>query len=302
VLPVIRLPKPFETALAEVVAGLMNPPGQGVVNFLRPGGEPALLAADSLSWRVFKNPISLFIGGVAAVILELAEPAVRTAIWKQSAFRMDPIARIHRTGRAAMITVYGARSVAEPMIASVTRMHAGIRGRTPAGTPFSARDVDLLTWVHGTASFAFSASYARFVAPLEQEALDRFFEEGYPVAQLYGALDAPRSQGDMMRLMETMRPRLESSPAIVEFMHIIRRAPALLGLRWLQPSLVRAAVDIIPPDLRERLGLTARDGLRLRDRYLVRAACALADRLVLPASPAAQACARLGLPARHLYR
>src|SRR5690606_37690700 len=42
-------------------------------DFTVPAGEPALVEPDSVSWRIFANPVALFIGGVAAVILELAE-------------------------------------------------------------------------------------------------------------------------------------------------------------------------------------------------------------------------------------
>ena len=44
------------------------------VDFLQPAGEPALIGPDSISWRIFKNPVALYIGGIAAVLLELAEP------------------------------------------------------------------------------------------------------------------------------------------------------------------------------------------------------------------------------------
>ena len=55
------------------------------------------MSSDSVSWRVFKNPLSLFIGGVAAVIMELAEPRVRTGVWEHTTFRLDPIRRLRRT-------------------------------------------------------------------------------------------------------------------------------------------------------------------------------------------------------------
>jgi uncharacterized protein (DUF2236 family) len=47
--------------------------GQPPIDFSQPVGVPALVAPDSVSWRVFKNPLTLFIGGVTAVILELGE-------------------------------------------------------------------------------------------------------------------------------------------------------------------------------------------------------------------------------------
>jgi uncharacterized protein (DUF2236 family) len=46
------------------------------------------VAPDSVSWSVFKNPVSLFIGGVTAVIMELADPRVRTGVWEHTSFRV----------------------------------------------------------------------------------------------------------------------------------------------------------------------------------------------------------------------
>src|SRR5690606_20623758 len=82
------------------------------VDFASPPGEPALVGPDSVAWQVFRNPVALFVGGVAAVVLELAEPRVRTGVWEHTTFRTDPLTRMERTGLAAMVTVYAARSVA----------------------------------------------------------------------------------------------------------------------------------------------------------------------------------------------
>ena len=70
---------------------------------------------------MFANPVSLFVGGATAVLLELAEPSVRTGVWDHSSFACDPATRLRRTGFAAMMTVYGPRSAAEEMIARVVR-------------------------------------------------------------------------------------------------------------------------------------------------------------------------------------
>ena len=55
--------------LDRALSALLTPPGERPVDFSRPLGEPALSAPTSLSWRLFKVPLALFIGGVAAVIL-----------------------------------------------------------------------------------------------------------------------------------------------------------------------------------------------------------------------------------------
>jgi uncharacterized protein (DUF2236 family) len=269
--------------------------------FAEPAGEPALAPADSVSWRIFKNPVTLFVGGVAAVLLELAEPAVRTGVWEHTDFRRDPVRRLERTGLAAMITVYGARSVAEAMIAHVVALHERVQGTTPAGEPYRANDPRLLTWVQATAAFGFIEAYRHYARPLSPGEVDRAYAEGAPAAALYGARDAPRCDAERRRLFEAMRGRLEPSPIVLEFLAIMRRAPIVpWPLRPLQRLLIRAAVDLVPDWVRERLGLAA--GLRRWERALVRLLGAAADRLVLPRSPAVQSCLRLGLPAGYLYR
>src|SRR5581483_10020609 len=271
--------------------------------FLEPAGEPALVPSDSVSWRIFKNPVTLFIGGVAAVILELAEPAVRTGVWEHTDFRRDPVRRLERTGLAAMVTVYGARSVAEPMIANVVRLHDKVQGVTPAGEAYRANDPRLLRWVQATAAYGFIEAYHRYGRPLMRAEIDRAYAEGSPAATLYGARDAPRSDAERQALFDAMRGRLEPSPILFQFLDIIRRAPIVPGpLRPVQRLLIRAAVDLVPGWVRERLGLDDRFGLPRWQRPLVRLLGGLADRVVLPFSPAVQSCRRLGLPAGTLYR
>ena len=236
------------------------------------------------------------------MILELAEPSVRAGVWEHTSFRKDPLRRLRRTGLAAMISVYGARSVAEPMIARVVKMHASIKGTTGAGIDYSASDPRLLTWVHATASFGFIEAYCRYVGSLSTHHLDAYYREGVPVSRLYGAVDAPRSSAEMQTLIDATRPRLAASPIIFEFLRIMRETPSLpRPLRWMQPMLLRAAVEIIPEPLRASLGLTDYHGLRGHERRLVKWAAASADRIVLPASPAVQSCLRLGLPMNYLY-
>jgi uncharacterized protein (DUF2236 family) len=298
----IRLPDALQRYLDGAVDALLSGAPGRRNNFAWPLREEALLPATSLSWRILKNPISLFIGGTAAVILELSEPAVRAGVWEHSSFRTDPMGRLRRTGLAAMISVYGARSVAEPMIARVVQMHASVQGTTAAGIRYSANDPQLLRWVHATASFGFAEAYSRYVDPLSAQNLNEFYAEGAPVSRLYGATDAPLSIADMQALFESTRPRLSPSPVIFEFLRIMRETAAFpRPLRWLQPTLLRAAVELIPEPLRESLGLSEQYGLRAHERRLAKWAGACADRIVLPASPAVQACLRLGLPMTYLY-
>ncbi|MET0351581.1 MAG: oxygenase MpaB family protein [Rhizobacter sp.] len=251
---------------------------------------------------MFKNPVSVFIGGVAAVLLELAEPGVRSGVWLHSSFRERPVDRLRRTGYAAMMTVYGPRARTEAMIAGVTRRHGRVHGVAPDGRAYSATDPKLLDWVHATASFGFLEAYHRFVDPVTVRDRDRFFLEGQPAAALYGARSVPRSDAGMAALLEQMAPRLEPSEVLHEFLRIVRVMPALPpALRPVQGVLVTAAVMVLPPALRDRLDLSGAATLSPWQEALVRRAGVAMDRLVLRTHPAVQACRRLGLPDDHLY-
>jgi uncharacterized protein (DUF2236 family) len=298
----IRLPGTLQRRLNATLHSFLYGQTRRESDFNRPLREEALVSPHSVSWRIFKNPISLFVGGTAAVILELAEPSVRAGIWEYSSFRKNPLGRLQRTGLAAMITVYGARSIAEPMIARVVRMHAAIRGKTPSGASYSANDPRLLTWVHATAAFGFGEAYNRYVNPLSQGEFDSLYLEGTPVSRLYGAINPPGSVEEMRSLFEAAGPQFAPSPIIFEFLQIMRETIALpRPLHWMQPMLLRAAVELIPSWIRECLGLSESYGLHRHERWLVKVIGASSDRIVLPASPAVQSCVRLGLPANYLY-
>ena len=298
---IIRLPSILQRRLDDAIDALLTDQRSRHVDFSRPAMEGALVGPDSVSWRVFKNPDALFVGGVAAVILELADPAVRAGVWEHSSFRTDPLGRLRRTGLAAMVTVYGARSVAEPMIAGVVRRHASVNGETSGGIGYSANDPELLRWVHATAIFSFAQAYHRYVEPLAAAQFDQLYQEGVPASRLYGALNVPQSVAAMSELFESMRGRLESSAIVFQFLDIMRAAAALpRSLVWMQPILVRAAVDLVPGWVRRLLDLDGH-GLGPRERWVVRLAGELSNRVVTTHAPATQACIRLGLPATHLY-
>src|SRR5258707_4939421 len=122
---------PLETHLDQMTVRLLRTPGSREVDFSKPVGEPALVGVDSVSWRIFKNPVSVFVGGIAAVILELAEPSVRSGVWEHSSFRTNPLRRPQRTGMAAMRTGQGARNAPAKSIAAGSRRHGSQSGTKP---------------------------------------------------------------------------------------------------------------------------------------------------------------------------
>ena len=275
------------------ITDLLRPPSGLEVDFAHPVGAPALTPAFGISWEIFSNPVSLFIGGVAAVLLELAEPSVRTGVWDHSNFQRDPLMRLRRTGFAAMITVYAPRDAAESMIARVVRMHDKVRGSTPDGTPYFANDERLLNWVQATASFGFCEAYSQYVRPLSIAEKDAVFAEGQAAAGCYGACGAPSSWAAWQSQLAAMAPSLEDSAILAEFLSIMESAPIFpASLRWLQKMLVAAAVEMTPPPVRHFAPLQTRR-LAGWQRQLIRTAGWACCYLQLPQLPASQARRRM---------
>jgi uncharacterized protein (DUF2236 family) len=279
--------------MLNTIQDLMRPPEGMAFDFSQPPGAPALAPQAGVCWRVFANPVALFVGGVTAVLLELAEPSVRSGVWDHSSFQRDPATRLRRTGFAAMMTVYGPRPAAEKLIAHVVRMHGHVAGSTPDGVAYHANDPRLLDWVHATATFGFSKAYHHYVRPLSAAEKDAAFAEAGPSALLYGAIGAPRSRAAWDALLAATTPGLEGSDILADFMRVMAEAPILPApLRWLQRLLVRAAVQITPEPVRSLPQLRGR-GLRLGEATLVRTLARAAALLPLGDTPPAQAARRL---------
>jgi uncharacterized protein (DUF2236 family) len=273
------------------------------IDYGRPLGEPAFLHPGSVQWRVYKNPIALAVGGVAAVLMEFADARIRSGVWDHSTYKADPIGRSQRTGVAAMVGVYGPQSAARRVIQGVTNMHARVNGDTPKGEAYRALDPELLDWVSATAAYGFLNAYDQFVAPVSETDKARFYSEGEPIARLYGVQVSPKSSADFLKMMNALADRFEPHPIVEEFLAIIQSGKAAPGApKFLHRALARGAVSILPPLIRRKLALGEAYDLSMFDRLALKVGGALAERRPDPDSPPCQASVRLGLPADFLYR
>lgn len=273
------------------------------IDFAAPVGEPALLAPDSVQWRIYKNPIALGIGGIAAVLLEFAEPRIRSGVWDHSTYKADPIGRSRRTGLVAMLACYGPASSAKAVIGQVNRMHGKVKGETPDRTKYRALDPLLLDWVAATASYGFLMAYDRFVRPLIDADKDRFMADGDAIGREFGARHTPPTVDAFMAMMGELEPRFEPHPIIFEFLDIIQSGKAAPGVpRFLHRAIARASVSLLPPHIRRKLDLGPRYDLTRLDRTALRIAGRLADRHIDRSAPHCQASVRLGLPHDFLFK
>lgn len=267
------------------------------LDYTRPRGAPGLTAPDSMTWQVFKNVVVMGVGGICAVLLEFADPAIRTGVWEHSSFSRAPHRRLKRTATAAMVGAFAPATAAREVIGRINIMHAGIVGVTPAGEPYTALDPELVNWVSATASWSFINAYDRLVRPVEESCRQRFFSESAPIARLYKVTDPLQTSDHFRQMLEARLPRFEPHPIQAEFLMKMISGEAIPGIPGsLTKALVATALDILPPDVRRRVDLAGMAPASSLQTRIVTWAARLADLTCDPGSPAAQASERYGLP------
>ena len=226
------------------------------------GESEGFFGPDSLTWRVNREA-AIYLGGMRALLMQLAHPKVAQGVADHSDFRRDPLGRLRRTFDTVHAIVFGAREEAMAAAGRLRDVHARVRGRLDhpiAGQSrtYFANDPELLLWVHATLVDSSIASYRTFVGQLTGDDLERYYAESRIFAQLVG-LDThhvPASIESFQRYVDDMISgrALTVTPTAQEVAESLLKGPALLYL--FRPSNYVLAAGMLPAPLRERFGLS----------------------------------------------
>lgn len=239
------------------------------------GESAGLFDPDGTFWRVNRESI-LLCGAGQALLLQLAHPRVAAAVAQHSNFQKHPWRRLLRTGRAMEKIVFGTRSTARTAAQKVHAVHHRVRGRLESGTPYSAKDPELLLWVHATLIEAALTTYQAFLPPLESSERREYYEGSKTFAHLFGITDdvlpenytAFRDYFDAMISGPALAVDTTALGLAKDLLHPhARPRPPQWALDW--NELVTAG--LLPATIRERYGLRwdsdrVQSWLRFRDR------------------------------------
>lgn len=156
--------------------------------------------------------------------------------------------RLRRTARFIALTTYGGEDEALQAIDRVRSIHGQVRGALPDGTPYSANDPELLTWVHVTESLSFLNAWIRYAEPdMSTTDQDRYFAEVAVVAQHLGARNVPISRAETLGITAAMRPQLRSDERTREVAALVLQRARQASLEAVPLGLMQqAAVDLLP--------------------------------------------------------
>ena len=162
------------------------------------------MAAADISRRINAERL-LLVAWLRAILLQLAHPLIAAGVAEHSTFRGSTVtafARLHQTIGAMLAISFGGYAERERALEGIRAVHRRVHGTLrspagvfPAGTPYSAGDSALLTWVHATLAESIVMAYEQLVRPLTPGERDRYCADSADVAIELGArADAvPRS-------------------------------------------------------------------------------------------------------------
>ena len=246
-----------KTGIVRQVRTLFNDQTRGEEPVKR--SDTALFPPDSMIWRVHGDVVSMMVGGVSALLLQMLHPAVLAGVWDHSNFRTDMLGRLRRTARFIAATTYGERAEAEAAIARVRAVHSHIGGTLPDGTPYRADDPSLLAWVHVSEAWSFLAAWQHYGdrrLTLAQE--DLYYAEFASIGSALGAEALPRNRAGTNQALRNMQPALIADGRTREVARLVlNQTPSNPLAIPLQRTIAQAAVDLLPNWARRMHGLQA---------------------------------------------
>lgn len=221
-----------------------------------PPSDDALFERDSPIRMVHADIVSMMVGGIRSLLLQMLHPHALQGVLDHSNFRADMHGRLRRTARFIAVTTYGHRDAAEQAIARVNRIHAHVGGTLPDGTPYAATDPRVLAWVHVAEATSFLAAYLRHVRPdMPVHEQDEYYRQFAIVARALGADPVPLDRREAELLFRELRKDLRPTPAAREVADLVLTQRPEGAPPVVQDVLGAEAVALLPSFARAMLGL-----------------------------------------------
>ncbi|WP_329624911.1 DUF2236 domain-containing protein [Streptomyces sp. NBC_01255] len=198
--------------------------------------------------RVVHGDASMYVGGLAALLLQSLHPVAMVAVAAHSDFRGDPWGRLQRTSTFLAVTTFGPSRDAERAVERVRGVHERIRGSTSEGVPYRASDPHLLTWVHIAEAACFLRAHQRYGRrPLDPTGQDGYVADMARVASRLGAERPPETVAELTTRLAEYRPELRATPeSRAAARYLLSHPPLPAATRIPYAFLAAAAVELLP--------------------------------------------------------
>lgn len=219
----------------------------------------------SVTWKVVRDSI-IMLGGARAVLMQLAHPLVAIAVSAHSSYMTDPFGRAERTFVLGELLTFGSFEKARLAAHNINRLHSGVHGTLPIdtgafakGTPYDARNPELLLWVHATLVDTMLLCYLLFIGPLTPVEQETYYQESKGVAHLLG-LPPEKMPGTVYDLREYVQDmvhsnRIVATPQARQLAQQVLFPPVPAILRPIMHLNLQLTCALLPQPVREIYGL-----------------------------------------------
>ena len=219
----------------------------------------------STTWKIVSE-VAITLGGSRAVLMQLAHPLVAIGVWEHSRYMTDPLRRTDDTFILGQKIVFGSTTTIRDTARTINRLHTHVHGTLPLdagayakGTPYKARDPELLLWVHATLVDSILLVYPLLVGPLTLDEQEQYYQESKETAHLLGLSpkDMPKTVKDLQHYVSEMvsSNRLAATPQARQLVQQVLYPPLPSFLRPLMHFNTSITCALLPSSIRELYSL-----------------------------------------------
>lgn len=252
---------------------------QGLLTMLSgdPNGEPdwvkkmsegfdsGYFGPESAVWHV-NGGIPVIVAGVRALLMQTLHPGAMAGVHEHSRYSEDPLGRLAGTVRWVVTTTFGSTESVGSETNRVSRLHDRVTGEyEPGATPqapkrYSAKDQDLVAWVHVVFTDAFLAAHRQWGDDIPtntpgESGEDRYVREWAQAGRLMGLDAPPTSRAELDAMLEDFAPVLRADDRVKKALKFLTKPPLPPMARLPYRILVGGAIATIPRKYRDLLGL-----------------------------------------------
>ena len=220
---------------------------------------------ESVTWKIGREA-AILLGGARAVLMQLAHPLVAMGVSEHSDYMSDPYGRSWNTFLLGQMLTFGSSATALRAARTINRLHKHVHGTLPAqagaysgGTPYDARDPELLLWVHATLIDTILLMYPLFVGPLSTSEQEQYYQESKAMGRLLGlsSVQMPRTVRDLQQYVNDMihSDRLAATPQARRLAQQVLFPPAPRTIRPLLHLNLQLTCALLPQPIRAIYGL-----------------------------------------------
>lgn len=154
--------------------------------------EQFYFAPESMLWKLNRERV-VILAGPRAMLMQIAHPLIAKAVYEHGSFRKNPLQRMRKTLDKGLTMIFGEEKDTLATAQNINKVHEKVKGtiEEPIGpyaenTPYSAKDVELSTWVYATLVDSVIKGYHNFVRPLSQTKCQLYYNQSKEIASLLG--------------------------------------------------------------------------------------------------------------------